>query len=248
MLKEPDGAVSTGFPGPRRVALRTAYDDRVPIATLSSSLRAHTRRAHAAAERAGIMVPLLRGDLPLSGYRLLLANLVPIYEALEEGLVAAPTPRAVRALLLPGLARLPHLRADLACIEPADRAERHPGAAPRPRDEATDYARHLRGLAGQAPLRLAAHAYVRYLGDLSGGQVLARVVRGAYGPTVPLSFYAFSDAARTTAAFRELLDAVAPDADGQAIVLDEAASAFDRHVRLFEALAGTPEPAATAAR
>jgi heme oxygenase (biliverdin-producing, ferredoxin) len=36
-------------------------------------------------------------------------------------------------------------------------------------------------LAGRAPLLLAAHAYVRYLGDLSGGRMLGRAMRRSLG-------------------------------------------------------------------
>ena len=140
---------------------------------LSSRLRAHTRAAHTAAERAGIMVPLLRGSLPAPGYRALLVDLVPLYATLEAALAAPATPPGVRALLLPGLARLPHLRADLDSWRlrlDAGEPETPPSA------EASAYAAHLRELARDEPLRLAAHAYVRYLGDLNGGQVLARVI------------------------------------------------------------------------
>lgn len=46
------------------------------------------------------------------------------------------------------------------------------------------------------PSPLLAHAYVRYLGDLSGGQTIQRALAKAYGLTMGgagLSFYAFKE-------------------------------------------------------
>lgn len=39
-----------------------------------------------------------------------------------------------------------------------------------------DYVSRIRMLSRDNPVLLLAHAYTRYLGDLSGGQILARVV------------------------------------------------------------------------
>mmetsp|Transcript_25325 Transcript_25325/g.37511 ORF Transcript_25325/g.37511 Transcript_25325/m.37511 type:complete len:89 (+) Transcript_25325:441-707(+) len=45
-----------------------------------------------------------------------------------------------------------------------------------------DYIRRIEYIAEVEPLLLLSHAYTRYLGDLSGGKVLARVVKRALHP------------------------------------------------------------------
>lgn len=188
--------------------------------TLSLRLREGTRTLHTQAERAGLMPALLRGTLPRERYVALVAQLEAIYAALEAGL-ARPGALAVD----PRLHRRDALRADLAQLSG--------GAVPALLAPARAYAAALEAL---PPPLLAAHAYVRYLGDLAGGQVLARIVGRAYGlGDEGLRFYAFDgDPARLGAALRAQLDAL-PAALGDALVA-EAQAGFRRHVALFEAL------------
>jgi heme oxygenase len=201
-------------------------------ATLSARLRAATHDLHRQAERAGPMPALLRGELPLAGYLRLLRQLHALYAALESGLRRPGAPA-----LDPRLAREAALRADIAHLDAALRRTGGGSAearhAARLTPEAQAYAAHLTAL---PPPLLAAHAYVRYLGDLSGGRVVARVVARAYGLHGDgLHFYRFdADPAALVSGLRSALDAL-PAADHAAVVA-EAQSAFVRHVQLFEAL------------
>jgi heme oxygenase len=190
--------------------------------TLSQQLRSATKALHTQAERAGLMPRLLRGELPLERYVLLLRQLLAIYEALESALRQPGAPE-----FDPGMARAAALRADIAWLAPQGPADplTHP---------AREYVARLQTL---PPVQLAAHAYVRYLGDLAGGQVLARIVGRAYGlQQEGLAFYRFeADAPTLVLGLREVLDAL-PEAEQPAIVA-EAQAAFGRHIDLFEALA-----------
>ena len=189
--------------------------------SLTARLREGTRDLHTVAERAGLMPMLLRGELPLPRYVALLHQLAALYTALEAGLQRAGAPVVDAAL-----ARSAALRADLAHLAPAGGAAL---VAPT-----TAYVLHLQALPG---VLLAAHAYVRYLGDLAGGQVLRRIVGRAYGLEVDgLRFYDFgSDAAALGQGLRAALDAV--PAEHHDRIVAEAQAAFRRHVALFEALA-----------
>jgi heme oxygenase len=209
--------------------------------SLSARLRDATRDAHRRAERAGAMPALLAGRLPLARYGALLANLRAVYAALEAALASAPARAAGVDLTArhPSLARLATLDADLARLAP-----RLPPPEPLV-PEARAYVRHLEALAIGAPERLAAHAYLRYLGDLSGGQILRRVVGAAYGDPGATAFYAFdaSDGAEDpggvaalAGAVRDWLDALPLDAAGRDAVVAEALDAFARHERLFAAV------------
>jgi heme oxygenase len=108
-------------------------------------------------------------------------------------------------------------------------------------DATRGYFERIQSVARVAPHLLAAHAYVRYLGDLSGGGILRDVVRkqfalaGRHGTR----FYEFGDAReadRLAREFREGLDRIPLKAGGAAAIVAEARRAFAAHVRLFEAL------------
>ena len=115
-------------------------------------------------------------------------------------------------------------------------------------DEARRYASHLRALADEDPLRLLAHAWVRYLGDLSGGVIVGRIVGQSLAlPSDAMQFYAFPSIADPRVAaseWRTALDAARLDADAQQGIIEEAVDGFRRHIALFRALAspGSVDP------
>lgn len=179
---------------------------------------------------------LLRGPLQRADYIGLLRNLHAIYDALEQALARHARHPRLAGLPLGALVRRDSLAADLQQLQ-------GPGWALLPlAPAARQYALRLHELADQQPLALGAHAYVRYLGDLNGGQVLARVVGERLGLAAgeALRFYDFGPAAevaRLTQAFRAGLEHLADnEGDVQALV-QEACSAFQRHKLLFEQLA-----------
>ncbi|MGV9482369.1 biliverdin-producing heme oxygenase, partial [Gordonia aichiensis] len=90
------------------------------------------------------------------------------------------------------------------------------------------------------PARYVAHHYTRYLGDLSGGQVVAHRMREHYGlGASALSFYAFDGIdklKRYKDAYRDRIDALAiaePDIER---LVAEAISAFELNQALFAEL------------
>ncbi len=199
-------------------------------APLSLQLPGATRELHAQAERAGVMRSLLAGRLERGTYVRLLGSLHVIYHALESALAGEPVRKIAP---MPALDRTQALARDLADY----------GSDPRsaqPVQDALDYAAHLEQLARDNPVLIAAHAYVRYLGDLSGGQVLRNIVeRGlAPGPGHGVAFYAFGskeDVDRAKTSIRAALDAL--PRESHAAIVAEARSAFARHIGLFESLA-----------
>ncbi|MCE9656969.1 MAG: biliverdin-producing heme oxygenase [Burkholderiales bacterium] len=201
---------------------------------LAERLRAETRELHTLAERSPFMSTLLRGRMDRSAYVALLRNLQAIYAALEPALRRHAAHPALAALHDPALARSESLRDDLAVVDSGARAD-------DPVQPATlRYVERLRELDAERPELLLAHAYVRYLGDLSGGQLLSGIVARSLG--LPsgrgVAFYDFGDADATAAlagTFRHgLATAVIDDEDA---VVAEARLAFEWHRRLFEELA-----------
>ena len=208
-------------------------------AGLAAGLRAGTREAHGVAERSGIMHAILvDGAVSRAAYARLLRSLHSVYAALEDELARHAAHPALAPLPVAGLARTARLEADLVVHHGADWAQ---ALAPAP--AAAAYAAHLHDLGARDPALLAAHAYVRYLGDLSGGQLLPARIAAAAGVSVAdgFTFYAFpaiTDPGAFKRDFRRALDALPLDAAAAAAVVAEARDAFARHAQLFEELAG----------
>jgi len=173
---------------------------------------------------------LFQGQITKDEYAQLLADLRAVYEALEEALRCHAADRHVAAIHFPAeLDRVPSLQQDLQFL----------GATVRqPTGAAAEYAAHLKGL---SPLRLIAHAYVRYLGDLSGGQQLAQRVRKALNlpgssGTQFYEFPAIADLKAFKDLFRRRLDSLdLPDED-IFVVTSEAVKAFRLNTAIFEAI------------
>jgi heme oxygenase len=87
---------------------------------------------------------------------------------------------------------------------------------------------------------LIAHAYVRTLGDLNGGQVLKRLLARTLGlGDAALSFYDFPDIADLVAfraAYRSALDRAGAQIADMAPVVEEAAAAFALNISVSEAV------------
>ncbi len=207
--------------------------------SLAAQLRTGTRDLHRAAEQSGIMRQLLvERVLEPAAYVRLLRSLHAIYVALESELTRNAAHPALAPVHFPGLARANCLAADLAVHHGASWV-REVTVAPT----AATYARRLHRLGATTPALLVAHAYVRYMGDLSGGQLLPPLIARATGlpPNGGFAFYAFPevvDVAAFKARYRAALDTIPLTDAGTVAVVEEARHAFVLHARLFEELAG----------
>lgn len=201
---------------------------------LSRALRDGTSTLHRRVERTAFMQTLLAGRLERQRYVLLLRSLQALYAALEGALAQHRAVPAVAAVHDPRLARRATIEQDLATLHGPGWADDLPV-----QPAALAAAEHLLSLGATQPALLVAHAYVRYLGDLSGGQLLQRIVARSYGlgDGPGTRFYAFAaPAGELAAALRDGLDHIADaDADLDAIVA-EAQAGFALHEQLFEEL------------
>lgn len=204
-----------------------------PLA-LSLRLRTQTKALHTQAERTGVMGQLLRGRASLASYTSLLVSLQEIYSALEDGLASHAHDAVLGPLVVPGFARATALATDIRALSAAG------VPLPTAATEARSYAAHLRELTRTDPPRLLAHAWLRYLGDLNGGQIIGRIVREALalpvGATQFYEFPALTDPMAAAAAWRVALDAAPLSGAVHDAIVDEAMDGFRRHIRLFEAL------------
>src|SRR5699024_7016278 len=110
-----------------------------------------------------------------------------VYEALEAVGERLRDDPQVGGFIVPELARLAAIEADLDFLDPGWRTHLEPLASTRA------YVERIHGLANW-PAGYLAHHYTRYLGDLSGGQVIRTMLGRHYdlGPE-GIAFYLFPD-------------------------------------------------------
>jgi heme oxygenase len=170
----------------------------LPLARL---LREGSQAEHRAAERSSFMAELLAGGVGPQGYADYLARLQRVYAALERVGRGLAGRTEADAVLDPALERSAAIEADVA----------HWGTGDA-RTPATDaYVARIEATR-DAPARFLAHHYTRYLGDLSGGRAIGRVLGRTFGlESDGLAFYAFPGVPRPKPykdAYRARLDAL----------------------------------------
>ena len=210
--------------------------------SLAERLKSETRTLHTEAERSVFMGVLLRGKMEQAAYCALLRNLHAIYAAMEPALARHAVHPVIAPVYAAPLARTQSLATDLDALH-------GPGwsAALAVQPSGAQYVSRLQQLEAEQPELLLAHAYVRYLGDLSGGQMLSRIVaQSLHLPSGQgTAFYDFGDATQTTQltrAFRDGLRTVAVGELGVDAIVAEARSSFQRHQALFNELAAAHLP------
>ena len=181
------------------------------------------------------MVHLWAGRATRDDYIALVSQHWAIYEALEGVEPAMRAVPLVAPFLSPALSRLPALETDLAFLigdDWRDRLELMPATR--------EYATRIREVAAEWPAGYIAHHYTRYLGDLSGGLYIGRVVARQFGfETNGIGFYLFdhiADPAAFKDAYRAQLDAAPWAPDERDRVIDEVLVAYDFNTRVFEQL------------
>jgi heme oxygenase len=196
---------------------------------------------HEQAEKSGFISALMAGVLPLEAYSALAGQLWHVYSALEEVAAGLGEHPVVGPFIAEELFRRPALEADLAHLIGLDWRDAGPATA-----AAADYAARIRKVGAQWPEAYVAHHYTRYLGDLSGGQILRRGLQRSYGLTdAGLTFFVFEDITRPKVFkdhYRSRLDRISLDSAGQDRVIDEAGLAFELNTAMFAALADRFRP------
>ncbi|KIM89413.1 hypothetical protein PILCRDRAFT_95257 [Piloderma croceum F 1598] len=155
---------------------------------ISIILREETSDAHVATEHSQGAGWLARGELDLEEYVRFLMMFWHIYDTLERALERHGSNPVLEPTYNPTLlSRASNLASDIAFFLQCPEAtwQSHPAHTSlllsRPQGF-VEYITHLQALSDSAdPSLLLAHTYVRYLGDLSGGQVIRRRVAKAYG-------------------------------------------------------------------
>lgn len=152
------------------------------------SLKELTKEAHTSAERQEFVKVLFSGSIDPELYAAYLKNQHPQYEILE--VCAMP-----HGLLngLPDIRRAPGILADY--LELKNQTDPEPKILP----VVDRYIKYILSIKDD-PKKLMAHIYVRHMGDLAGGQMIAKRVPGSG------KYYQFEDPETLKTAIRERLD------------------------------------------
>ncbi|MET7523137.1 biliverdin-producing heme oxygenase [Streptomyces sp900116325] len=205
-----------------------------PFSTL---IRTASHEQHTEAETSTFMSDLLGGRLGVVAYTRYTEQLWFVYRALEEGAEALRTDPVAGPFIQPELMRTTELERDLAHLRGADWRR---GLEPLPATAA--YADRVTECARAWSAGYVAHHYTRYLGDLSGGQIIRDRAERTWGFARKgdgVRFYVFEGIANPASfkrGYRELLDAVDADELEKKRIVDECRHAFALNTAVFREL------------
>jgi heme oxygenase (biliverdin-producing, ferredoxin) len=198
---------------------------------LSVALKEGSALEHARAEQSPFVTELLAGRVNNRGYADYLLRLRVVYGALEDAIRARRHDPLVAAVYDPMLERLPAIEADLGYWKPHGGSEIESPTAEAYRD------RIVEASWGGA---LVAHHYTRYLGDLSGGQAIGKILDRTFAlKGAGLAMYRFAVRPKPFKdRYRARLDALCLDPDAVRCAVDEVKVAFGLNQAMFDELSG----------
>ncbi|TVP57116.1 MAG: heme oxygenase (biliverdin-producing) [Nodularia sp. (in: Bacteria)] len=205
---------------------------------LASKLRLGTKKAHTMAENVGFVKCFLKGVVEKNSYRKLVANFYFIYSAMEEEMQKHHQHPILAKINFPQLNRQQTLEQDLSYYFGANWREQ---IKLSPAGEA--YVQRIREISQTEPELLIAHSYTRYLGDLSGGQILKNIAVTAMNlsENQGTAFYEFAEITDEKAfktQYRQTLDELPLDEASGDRIVEEANSAFGMNMKMFQELEG----------
>ncbi|WP_421655612.1 heme oxygenase (biliverdin-producing) [Leptothermofonsia sp. ETS-13] len=206
---------------------------------LATKLREGTKKSHTMAENTGFVACFLKGTVEKNSYRNLVSNLYFVYSAMEEEMERQREHPIVSKIYFPELNRKAALEKDLLYYYgPNWREQVAPSAA------AEEYVARIREVSNTAPELLVAHSYTRYLGDLSGGQILKKIAQTAMNlsdgeGTAFYEFKTISDEKAFKNTYRQVMNDLPVDEATADRIVDEANDAFGLNMKMFRELEGS---------
>lgn len=205
---------------------------------LATKLREGTKKSHTMAENVGFVKCFLKGVVEKTSYRKLVSNLYFVYSAMEEEMERHRQHPIVSQIYFQELNRKASLEHDLYYYFGANWREQ---VAPSAAAEA--YVQRIRDISANAPELLVAHSYTRYLGDLSGGQILKGIAQRGMNLSEGqgTAFYEFAEISDEKAfknKYRQAMNDLPIDDATADRIVDEANAAFGMNMKMFKELEG----------
>jgi heme oxygenase len=203
---------------------------------LATQLREGTSKSHTMAENVNFIKSFLGGVIDKGSYTEMLSKLYFVYEAIENAMEKNKEHEYIKPIYFPELNRTESLKEDLIFHYGEDWLENVTLS------KATlDYVNRINTVSKEKPELLVAHAYTRYLGDLSGGQILKKIAQRSMGleGNKGLAFYEFnevSDEAQFKLNYKAALDSLPIKENEASQIIAEANTAFTLNMNIFSEL------------
>ena len=207
---------------------------------LAGQLREGTKKSHTMAENTGFVACFLKGVVEKKSYRKLISDLYFVYQAMEEEierLVQADHP-VIKPIGFKELFRKQTLENDLNFYY-GDNWKNEITIS----NSAQSYVNRIRLVAKETPELLVGHHYTRYIGDLSGGQILKKIAKKALNleGNNGLNFYDFKmieDEKKFKESYSKVLNSLPIDQKIADKIIEEANEAFTYNMNMFKELEG----------
>ena len=207
------------------------------LTTFSKKIKKDTSKSHSMAENTGFVTNFLAGVVSKESYKQLIADFYFIYTALEEQVEKFKDDPFIAPIAFDELKRVPALEKD---------CEFYWGENWRitisPTDACKNYVKRVKKINAKF---LVGHHYTRYLGDLSGGQILKNIANKSMGLNGEgLAFYEFeniSSAGHFKNRYRTALDNLPITWSDGELIINEANYAFKLNMDVFDEI-GSSRP------
>lgn len=204
------------------------------VNNLATQLREGTSKSHSMAENVSFVKSFLGGVIDKESYKKMLSNLYFVYVSIENAMEKNKEHECIKPIFFTELDRRKSLEKDLEFYYGIDWKENIcPSLATQ------TYVQRICEISEKKPELLVAHAYTRYLGDLSGGQILKKIAQRALNlkNNEGLSFYDFEkviDEQEFKQRYKLALDNLPIENSDQ--IVAEANIAFNLNMKMFQEL------------
>ncbi|KAF9434921.1 heme oxygenase (decycling) 1 [Entomortierella beljakovae] len=205
---------------------------------LAADLKESTKSVHTMAERSKFVRHFFRGEITSDVYIKYLISLYYVYRALEMSLERHRDNSNVDLVYFPEqLSRMKAIEEDLEFYNGSEWRSTLTAITPAQKS----YIDALERCDTTKPELLIAHCYVRYLGDLSGGQILSKKLQkhNNLPEGKGVAFYTFGnieDKESFKELYRKRLNQVAVDSETYIEIIEESQQAFVKVIDIFQEL------------
>ncbi len=203
---------------------------------LAMKLRVGTQQAHTDSENLGFMKCFVKGVVDRDCFIQLLRNFYFVYSELEAAIEKHKQHPVINLIYFPELNRQSSLEQDMLFYYGN---QWHKRITPSPAAQA--YIARIQQISTHEPALLLAHSYTRYLGDLSGGQMLQKIAQSAlklsgYEGTSFYNFQQIPDKQAFKGKYRQALDKLSIDDKTTDKIVAEANYAFKLNMQILQEL------------